>query len=55
MSRWIHWWDTGCREVGGALGLQLLGTTVSSSSSLSERMWNGLLLQVGADGPMTFV
>ena len=32
------------RMVGGALGLQLLATTVSSLSSLSERMWYGLLL-----------
>ncbi len=29
-----------------APGLQLLGTTVPSLSSLSERMWNGLLLHV---------
>jgi hypothetical protein len=34
------------RMVGGALGLQLLATTVSSSLSLSERMWNGLLFCV---------
>jgi hypothetical protein len=32
------------RMVGGALGLQLLATTVSSLSSLSYRMWDGLLL-----------
>ncbi len=32
--------------VGGALGLQLLVTTVSSLSSSSERMRNGLLLHV---------
>jgi hypothetical protein len=32
--------------VGGALGLQLLATTVSSSLSSSERMWDGLLLRV---------
>jgi hypothetical protein len=32
--------------VGGALGLQLLATTVSSLSSLLERMWNGLILHV---------
>jgi hypothetical protein len=32
--------------IGGARGLQLLVTTVSSLSSLSERMWNGLLLCV---------
>jgi hypothetical protein len=32
--------------VGGALGLQLLTTTVSSLLSLLERMWNGLLLRV---------
>jgi hypothetical protein len=29
---------------GGALGLQLLAITVSSLSSSSDRMWNGLLL-----------
>jgi hypothetical protein len=33
-------------NVGGELGLQLLVTIVSSSSSLLERMWNGLLLCV---------
>jgi hypothetical protein len=32
--------------VGGALGLQLLATTVSSSLSSLERMLNGLLLRV---------
>ncbi len=32
--------------VGGALGLQLLATTVSSLSSSSERIWNGLLLHL---------
>jgi hypothetical protein len=32
--------------VRGALGLQLLATTVSSSSSSSVRMWNGLVLRV---------
>jgi hypothetical protein len=32
--------------VGGALGLQLLATTVSSLLSLLERMWNRLLLGV---------
>jgi hypothetical protein len=32
--------------VGGARGLQLLATTVSSSSSSLERMWNELLLCV---------
>jgi hypothetical protein len=40
-------WILDGRMVGGALGLQLLATTVSSLlSSLLERMWNGLLLQV---------
>jgi hypothetical protein len=34
------------RMDGGALGMKLLVTTVSSLSSLSERMWNGLLLHV---------
>jgi hypothetical protein len=34
------------RMVRGVLGLQLLATTVTSLLSLSERMWNGLLLQV---------
>jgi hypothetical protein len=34
------------RMVGGALGLQLMVTTVSSLSSSAVRMWNGLLLRV---------
>jgi hypothetical protein len=34
------------RMVGEALGLQLLVTTVSSSSSSLERMWNGLFLRI---------
>jgi hypothetical protein len=32
--------------VGGARGLQLLGTTVSSLSSFLDRIWNGLLLRI---------
>jgi hypothetical protein len=35
-----------CMMVGGARGLVLLVPTVSSSLSLSERMWNGLLLPI---------
>jgi hypothetical protein len=53
----ISWHDTSCvggfnggildgMMVGGALGLLLLATTVSSSSSLLERMWNVFLLRV---------
>ncbi len=34
------------RMVGWALGLQFLATTVSSSLSLSDRMWIGFLLRV---------
>jgi hypothetical protein len=34
------------RMAGGSLGLQFLATTVSSSSLLLERMWNGLLLRI---------
>jgi hypothetical protein len=54
LANWHGAWRTGGftgrildgRMVGGALGLQLLATTVSSSSSLSYRMWSGFLLRV---------
>jgi hypothetical protein len=37
---------------GGALGLQLLATTVSSSSLSLDRMWSSCCCKFGADGPM---
>ncbi len=53
VSRHGAWWVGGFTGgilagmmVGGALGLQLLATTMSSLSSLSEKMWSRLLLHV---------
>jgi hypothetical protein len=58
LVEWFVGWHIGwrigglpCRSLvgrlgGGIGGVQLLATTVSTSSSSLARMWNGLLLQV---------
>ncbi len=43
------------RMGGGAHGLQLLATTVSSSLSSSDRCGMGCCCKFGADGPTAFV